>query len=136
MSSFFIGACGFGYLALSSHWAYSVAIAGLIGGWSLIRRMRWRCQHRRHLDALRAAFGPSERPVPHLKEESSYGFPHFTLTFVSEAELRHAEDSGNIAAFKEAIQSLYAHTGSKQNPFDVDWAVWVTCEGWKPCVTT
>jgi len=131
-----IGVCAFGYLALSSHWAYSVAAAGLIGGWSLLGRRRRRCQHRRHLDALSTAFGPSTRPVPRLEETHQYGFPYFTLIFASEAELRRAEASGCIAAFKKAIHSQYAHVGGKQNPFNVDWAVHATYEGWKPSVTS
>ena len=127
-----IAVCAFGYLAFSSHWAYLAAVAGLIGGWLLICRTRLRRNHRKHLEALRLAFAPSERPIPHLKEGGSYGFPTFTLTFASEAELKQAEESGRIAAFKKTIQSYYAHMGSKGNPFDADRAVWATYKGWQP----
>jgi hypothetical protein len=130
----FIGVCVSGYLALSNR-VYWIVVAGLIGGWLLVSRRGQRLRHRRHLEALRAAFGSSERLVPHLEEGNHYGFPAFKLTFASEAELRHAEESGRIAAFKESIQSLYAHVGSKQNPFNAEWAVSATYEGWKPDVT-
>lgn len=127
----FTGVCAFGYLALSRHWGYSMAAAALLGVWWLICELRWKVLHRRQLAALDAAFAPLGSPLPHLKQSSSYGFPTFTLTFTSEAELKRAQDSGSIAAFKRAIQSLHAHGWSKQNPFDADKAVWCTYEGRK-----
>jgi hypothetical protein len=131
-----IGVCAFSYLAFFSHWTYSVAVVGLIAGWLLVCRIRARRDHRRHLAALSAAFSSSSLPLPRLKSSYSYGYPSFTLTFSSEAELKQAEESGFIAAFKQAIQSLYMHTGRKQNPFDADRAVWATYDGWQPRFTT
>ncbi len=131
-----IGVCAFTYLAFHTHWAYSAAAAGLIGGWLLICQIRMRRDHRRHLAALSAAFASSSLPLPRIKQSGSYGFRSFTLTFSTEAELTQAQESGCIAAFKQAIQSLYMHTGSKQNPFDAQRAVWVTYEGWQPHFTT
>jgi hypothetical protein len=126
-----IGMCVSGYLALTLHWTYATAGAGLICGWLLLGQIRLRRDRRRHLDALDAAFAPSGHPIPSLKEGSSYGFPTFTLTFPSAVELRWAEESGCLAAFKQAIQSLYGHTGCKQIPFDADCAVWATHAGRK-----
>lgn len=127
-----VGLSVFGYLAFSSHWAYSVAVAGLIGvGW-LIVQVAQRRDHSRHVEMLGLAFAPSGLPVPQLKDGSSYGFPSFTLTFASEAELRQAEAQGCIAAFKDAVQTVYGHTGSKRNPFSADQAVWATYVGWQP----
>jgi hypothetical protein len=126
-----IGLCVSGYLALTLHWTYVTAGAGLICGWLLFWQIRSRRDHRRHLDALNAVFAPSGRPVPSLKEGSSYGFPTFVLTFPSAADLRQAEESGCLAAFKQAIQSLHGHTGGKLIPFDADRAVCATFEGRK-----
>ena len=123
-----IAVCALGYLTLASHLAYSVAVAGLIGGWWVICGLRVRRHRRRHLDALKIAFASSDRPAPHLKEGNRYAFPTFTLTFASDAELKQAEVSGCIAAFKQSIQSMHAHIGSRQNPFDADLAVWATYE--------
>jgi hypothetical protein len=125
-----VGTCVTGYLAVTSHWMYAAATAGLIFGWRLVCRIRSSRDRCRHLEALSASFSPSGRPFPRLTEGTSYGFRTFTLTFRSEAELRQAEASGCIAAFKQAIQSLYGHTGGRQNPFDADRAVWATHEGW------
>ena len=88
--------------------------------------------HQRHIEMLKLVFAQSGVPVPHLKDGYSYGFRSFTLTFATEAELRQAEALGCIAAFKQAIQTLYGHVGSKRNPFDADRAVWATYVGWKP----
>jgi len=129
-----IGVCAFGYLALVSDWRYWVAVAGLLGGLLLmVKRGRQRYLERQLevLKVLRATFAPSGLTVPHLKEGTSYGFATFTLTFPSEAELKQAEESGSIAAFKQAIQSLYADEGSTQNPFDANMAVTATYEGSK-----
>jgi hypothetical protein len=126
-----IGMCVSGYLALTLHWTYATAGAGLICGWLLFGQTRLRRERRRHRDALNAAFAPSGHPSPHLKEGWSYGFPTFTLTFPSATELRQAVESGCLAAFKQAIQSLYGHTGCKQIPFDADCVVWATHEGRK-----
>ena len=130
-----VGVCAFSYLAIFSHWTYSAAVAGLIGGWRLVCQVRMRRDHRRHLVALSAAFASSPFPLPRLKVGGSYGFRSFKLTFPSEVELTHAQESGYTAAFKEAIQSLYMHVGSKHNPFDADRAVWATYEGWEPHFT-
>jgi hypothetical protein len=126
-----IGICVSGYLALTLHWTYATVGAALICGALLLGQIRLRRERRRLRDVLNAVFAPSGRPVPLLKEGSSYGFPTFTLTFPSEAELRQAEQSGCLAAFKQAIQSLYRHAGCKQMPFDANCAVSATYEGRK-----
>ena len=127
-----VGMICFGYLAYSSHWAYSIAVVGLIGvGWLFVQ-IAEKHDHQRHIEMLKLVFAQSGVPVPHLKDGYSYGFRSFTLTFATEAELRQAEALGCIAAFKQAIQTLYGHVGSKRNPFDADRAVWATYVGWKP----
>ena len=131
-----IGVCFLGYLTTTAHWGYSLGVIGLIVVWLLICRIRVGRNRRRNLDVLRTAFATSTHALPQLKKDSSYGFPAFTLTFQSEAELRQAEESGCISAFKQAIQALYGHTGSKRNPFDADRAVWATYEGWQPRLNT
>ena len=129
--------CTLGYLTLETHWKYPVAVAALISVWMIIRHIgMWRGhRRRRHLELLEAAFAQSGQSAPQLKDGGSYGFPSFTLIFPSEAELRQAQESGCIAAFKNAIQSLYGHMGNKQNPFDAERAVWATYKGWKPHFT-
>lgn len=127
-----IGVCTFGYLAYSSHWAYTFAVVSLIGVGLLIVRIGKRRDHHRHVEVLRLAFAPSGLPVPQFEDGYRYGFPSFTLTFPSEAELKQAEALGCITAFKQAIQTLHGHTGSKRNPFDVNRAIWITYVGWKP----
>jgi len=125
----FTGVCALGYLALSRHWGYSFAAAGLIGVWWVIGGVRLKRRYRKVQEALHAAFASSARPFPHLEVGSSYGFPTFRLTFASPAELASAQDAGCIAAFKLAIQSIYLHDGDKENPFDADKAVWITSKG-------
>jgi hypothetical protein len=126
--SVLIGVCVFGYLTFSSHWAYTLAVVGLFGAGVLIIRIGKRRDHLRNIEALRLAFAPSGLAVPQLKDGNSHGFPFFTLTFPSEADLKRADALGCIAAFKQRIQTLYGHTGGKRNPFNVDYAVWATFE--------
>jgi hypothetical protein len=123
-----IGLGVFGYLAFSSNWAYTLAVAGSIGVGVLIVRIGKKRDHRRNVEALRRAFAPSGLAVPQLEESNSHGFSGFTLTFPSEADLKRADALGCIAAFKQTIQALYGHTGGKQNPFDAELAVAVTYE--------
>jgi hypothetical protein len=123
--------CVFGYLAFSSHWAYTLAVASLIAVGLLIVRIGKRRDHNRHVEALRLAFASAGLTVPQLKCGFSHGFPTFTLIFSSEAELNQADALGCITAFKQAIHALYEHTGGRRNPFDVDRAVGVTCAGRK-----
>lgn len=131
-----VGLCAFGYLTLSSNLAYSFAVVGLLGvGWVIVK-MGNRSAHRRDVEMLRLAFAASGLPVPKLEGGNSYEFRSITLTFSSEAELRQAEALGCIAAFKQAVQMLYMHTGSKQKPFNADKAVWATYIGWKPSISS
>jgi hypothetical protein len=130
-----VGTCIFAYVALSSDWRYSVAAVCLISGWVCIYRLRLKRNHLRDFEALKAEFTQKGLPVPELKEGNNYGFRAFTLTFASETELKKAKDAGCIAAFKQAIQGFYGHTGSKRNPFDAERAVWATYKGWQPRFT-
>jgi hypothetical protein len=90
-----------------------------------------RRDHLRHIEILRLAFAETEIAAPQLKQANHYGFPHFSLTFPSEAELKQADLGGCIAAFKQEIQTRYGNTGPKNNPFDIERAVWVTYKGWQ-----
>ena len=76
-------------------------------------------------------FSGSEFPVPELKVVHMYGFPAFTLTFASEEALQQAEASGGIASFRQTIQDLYGHAGSKRNSFDEKRAIHATYIGRK-----
>jgi hypothetical protein len=125
----FLGVCVLIYLAVTSHWQYALGIAGLILFWGLIGRMRERSLRRKLLGALTAACSDCGASIPRLVEDSSYGWPTFELVFPSASELKLAEESGCVAAFKQAVQSLHSHIGDKENPFDAERAVWVTCEG-------
>ena len=130
-----IGVCVFGYLALHSHWLYSAVVAALIGSWMLVCRIRFRRDHRRHCELLTDAFANSGQPTPLLKDGMSYGFPSITLVFSSEDELKQAQESGRIEAFKHTIQLLHKHRGTKRNPFNAECAVWATYRGWKGLFT-
>jgi hypothetical protein len=125
----FLGVCVLVYLAVTSHWEYALAIVGLILVWGLIGRLRERHLRRMLLEALTAACADCGAAIPRLVEGSSYGWPTFGLVFVSASELKLAEESGCVAAFKQSVQSLHGHIGDKGNPFDADHAVWVTYEG-------
>jgi len=117
------------YLAVTSHWTYSLAIVGLLLFWGLISQIRTRSLHRKDIDALRAAFSAPGMCIPRLEEGGGHGWSTFGLVFASASELKLAEESGCIAAFKQAIQQLHGHEGSKENPFDADRAVWAEYEG-------
>ncbi len=126
-----IGICLFLCLSIILHWAYSFGVAAFIGiGWLHVW-LSERRDHHRHVEILKLAFSQTDVPIPKFKEATSYGFKHFTLTFSSEAELEQAESEGCIAAFKQEIQALYGQSGSKDNPFDIERAVWVTYKDWQ-----
>ena len=131
-----VAVCVCVWLAFVLSWTYVVCAPCLIGGWLLICYTRSCRDHQRHLDALDDAFSSSGLVVPHLKERNSYGFPSFTLTFPTEDALKRAEELGCISAFKRSLQTLYSHTGSSENPFDADRAVWATYIGWQPHIPT
>jgi uncharacterized membrane protein len=126
-----VGICIFLCLSILLHWAYSLGVAVFIGlGWLHV----WlsdRRDHHRHVEILKLAFSQTDVPIPKFTEANSYGFKHFTLTFSSEAELKQAESEGCITAFKQEIQALYWNTGSKNNPFNVEQAVWCNYVGWQ-----
>ncbi len=124
------------WLAFSSSWTYGLLAACLLVGWLLICRIRLRRDHLSHTAALREAFSVPGITVPKLSERNSYGFPSFTLTFPTEEALKHAEEAGCVAAFKQSLQLLYAHVGGSDNPFEADRAVWATYDGWQPRYTT
>ena len=127
-----IGVIHFCYLALVSNWNYLLASAGMVGGWLILNSIRNRRDQRRHVEALKAAFAPTTQRVPHLTEGYIYGYPYFTLTFESETEMKLAEQTKCIAAFKQSIQSLYGHLGGSRKPFSADRAVAATYEGFRP----
>jgi hypothetical protein len=124
--------CALGYFTASGNWTYAIVAASFIGVWLVIARLRVKRLHRMHIAALKLAFAGSGLAVPHLKDGRHYSFPNFTLTFTSESELQRAEAAGCIRDFKKAIQTRYADSGSKGNPFDVERAVSTTYEGWMP----
>ena len=126
----FVGVCVFGYLAVSSRWTYLLGALGLIAGWSLLRTISEYRFRQRHLTALKSAFAQWPLPLPEFKAGHMYGFRRFTLTFASEAELKQAEASGCVSAFKQAIQSIYAHIKVGRRAFDADEAGWATYDGW------
>jgi len=127
-----IGVCVFIYLAYTSNWRYLIAAAGLVYFWIRISRMRLSQEEQRDIAALRSIFSGDELKTPQFKRGASYGFPTFTLTFDSESALRQAEGSGHIGSFKQYIQSTYANIGGKQNPFNAEFAIYVTYEGQHP----
>jgi hypothetical protein len=121
------------YLAVTSHWAYSLGVLGLIACWWLAVEMNARSLNRKELEALQdtlgAAFSGFGGDLPRLVSGGSHGFPTFKLIFASSSELKRAEESGSLAAFMQTIQSRYGHFGSKDNPFDANTAVLTTYEG-------
>jgi hypothetical protein len=66
--------------------------------------------------------------LPKLVIGGRYGFPAFTLTFATEAALAQAEHAGCIDAFKKKLQVRYADSGTKESPFDAEFAVHLTLE--------
>ena len=120
------------YLASQVHWGFSVAAAALLAAWLWLCQIRSARERKRNVAAFQRAFSPGAGAVPEFKAESHYGFPSFTLTFTSEAEMKRAEAAGGIAAFKQSLQEFYGHLGGRQNPFDPARAVWATYKGWQP----
>lgn len=59
-----------------------------------------------------------------------YGYPAFTVTFVSKNELRLAEEAGLNQSFKREIDVLCKGTGPKSSPFSADRGVLLTYQGW------
>jgi hypothetical protein len=124
----FLGACFFGFLAVTAHWLYGSVAVLLISAWLWAARYRAGVAEQIELNQLREVFNATNRPLPALHRGGRYGYPAFTLVFRSRADHDAAESSGCIAAFKEFIQARYAHAGSKKKPFDADLAVDVTYE--------
>ena len=56
--------------------------------------------------------------------EYSYGFPQFTVTFGSKADLEAAKKNGLNQRFSKEIEELCKNTGSKENPFQVKRAIY------------
>jgi hypothetical protein len=123
-----IGTCVFGYLAVSVHWVYGGVAAFLVSAWILLGRYRDRVAGQLDQEALQKIFRPSGLSSPILRRSGRYGYPVFTLTFPSKADLDDARASECIAAFKAFIQSRYAHVGFGGSPFDAEQAVEVTYE--------
>ena len=121
--------CVLVYLAVTSHWQYVLAVVGLILVGGLVFRLRERRWRRMLLEPLAAACSDCGVAIPRLVEGNHYGWPTFGLVFASASELKLAEEAGCVAAFKQSVQSLHGHIGDEKNPFDADWAVWVTYEG-------
>jgi hypothetical protein len=119
------------YLANEVHWIYAVVALGLIGLGRILIPLHEKCGYRIHLEILEQAFVKSGLPLPEFQYSDSHGFPHFTLTFPSEADLNLAEMQGCVTAFKQSIQELYKHRGGTKNPFDVERSVWCTYVGWQ-----
>ena len=116
------------YFLNPSYWLGFGAICILWIGVSLWQGRRDRTRLNELLSSCFSS--PDTRPV--LTQTSSYGFPHFTLTFQSEEVMQAFEESGETSQFREGIVKLYGHHGSKGRPFDVDLAVFLTYEGWEP----
>ena len=78
--------------------------------------------------ALKFIFQDFDGAFPSVKESSHYGYPSFTITFASKAELDRAEKEGLVARFIGSIQEIYAKCGTRRNPFSAERAVWATYE--------
>ena len=66
------------------------------------------------------------RPI--CKINGSYGFLHFTVTFKSKEELDAANQNGLNQRFSKEIEELLKNTGSNENPFQVERAIFFTSE--------
>jgi hypothetical protein len=106
-----------------SNTSFAAAIVALIIGAFVTEWVRNRRISRRLYEARDTAFATFHGTKPSLEEGSAHGFPYFILTFRSEGEMNKAQAGGQIDSFKTSIQTLYAHYGHKQNPFDAEKAV-------------
>jgi hypothetical protein len=119
------------YLAYLLHWLYAIGVVFLIGIGCFHAKLVSKRDNRKHLEILRQAFVKSGLLLPEFQYSYEYEYPHFTLTFPSEEELKQAELEGCISAFKQEIQELYGYLDRKNNDFDIERAVRVTYKGWQ-----
>lgn len=112
-------------LAITRNWSYSLVAILLIMGWFKILGIRGQADRKIEQETLEEIFQKAGCPIPVLKRDrgSSYGYPTFTLVFKTKVDYDQAEVAGCIKAYKEFIQSRYAHIGAGQRPFEVDLAL-------------
>ena len=65
---------------------------------------------------------------PKLVESTSYGFPHFEVSFCSKQAMESA--AAYCTAFKSEIAAIFKGTGPWGRPFDADLAVSFTYDGY------
>ena len=65
---------------------------------------------------------------PKYKINGSYGFLHFTVIFRSNEELDTANQNGLNQKLTKEIEELLKNTGGKENPFQVEKAIFFTSE--------
>jgi hypothetical protein len=95
----------------------------------LLLRHRVKKEEKVYSSIFDKVFEPFQRTKPSLEIRSSYGFPHFTITFRSEEDMSAAEAGGHLHAFKCTINDLCSRYGDKRNRFDVERAVHATYVG-------
>ena len=124
-----IAITGFVALAIFSDPRLWVVCAGLVGAWLIICRTRSNKRKSRNLNAFNENFDVLGDSKPTLEQGTCYSFTHFTVMFQSQRDMDNADQMGLTTRFKDEIQDLYGHTGSTDNPFDAERAVYVTYEG-------
>jgi len=120
------------HLAAAVPWKYAFGAVGLLIAWIGIAELQRAREARRNREELDRIHRAARIEPPDYRRGSSYGFPTFTLTFANASEMKRAEDAGCIAAFKQFVQQSYRDAGTKNNPFDVELALYVTHRGFKP----
>ena len=85
-------------------------------------------EQQRYKEVFESVFANSSTK-PKYEQEYSYGYPAFTLTFASKAELDEAVSGKITDLFSQRIGEVCRNTGSKKHPFDAERAIWLTYEG-------
>lgn len=124
-----IGMVALTILAFTVHLSYLIGAIALIVIYVFLSRRNMKEDHRLFSLVFDNAFESFLGTKPSLLIRNSYGFPQFTITFQSEGDMNLAEADGYLRAFKLGIADLCSHCGSKENPFDVDRAVYSTYVG-------
>lgn len=96
-----------------------VIIAGSMRAYNFFRRRKQRL-------AFNNAFRDFQGEKPKLKMYHSYGYPAFTITFKSNADMEKAEEDGTLMQFSNAIQEI---CGSPESKFDAERSISTTYEG-------
>ena len=107
----------------------AISIAVLLVIVLMVRSTKMRkAREQRCRDAFESVFSDSTvRPT--YEQGYSYGYPSFTVTFPSKADLQHSETQGRTKRFRDEITQCCEDSGSKKHPFDAERAIWFTYEG-------